>query len=125
EETLDAITCGLETWRDIELRIHGEAIRIDGVGFTAIARLKLLEILRDKALSVGAVLHHQKVVQRVEEIDDADLVIGADGVNSLIRRTFEREFGASIDQFENHFAWFGASRPFDRLTQTFKEVPQG
>jgi len=124
-ETLDAITRGLETWRDIELRVHGESIRIDGVGFTAIARLKLLEILRDKALSVGAVLHHQKMVKNINEIDDADLIIGADGVNSLVRRTFEREFGSSTELFENHFAWFGADRPFDRLTQTFKATPQG
>nr|WP_257215318.1 FAD-dependent monooxygenase [Pusillimonas noertemannii] len=124
-ETLDAITRGLETWRDIELRVHGESIRIDGVGFTAIARLKLLEILRDKALSAGAVLHHKKMVKNINEIDDADLIIGADGVNSLVRRTFEREFGFSTELFENHFAWFGADRPFDRLTQTFKATPQG
>lgn len=125
EETLDVITQGLETWRDIELRVHGESICIDGVGFTAIARLKLLEILRERALSVGAVLHNGKVIQSVQEIDDADLVIAADGVNSLVRRTFERELGSSVDHFQNHFAWFGADRPFERLTQTFKEVSQG
>lgn len=125
EETLDVITRGLETWRDIELRVHGESICIDGVGFTAIARLRLLEILRERALSVGAALHDNKVIQSVREIDDADLVVGADGVNSLVRRTFESELGSSVGQFENHFAWFGAGRPFERLTQTFKEVPQG
>jgi len=125
EETLDAITAGIENWRDIELRIHGERIRIDGVGFTAIARLKLLDILREKALSVGAVLNHQRIIEDIKDIDDADLVIGADGVNSLVRRTFEEQFGTSVDYFQNHFAWFGATRPFDYLTQTFKRVPQG
>lgn len=95
------------------------------MGFTAIARLKLIEILHDRALSVGATLYNHKVIKSVQEIDDADLVIGADGVNSLVRRTFERELGSSSKLFENHFAWFGADRPFERLTQTFKEVPQG
>lgn len=125
EETLEAITAGIESWRDIELNIQRQCIKIDGVGFTAIARLKLLEILRDKALSVGVVLHHQRVIEDIKDIDDADLVIGADGVNSLVRRRFEKQLGTNVDYFKNHFAWFGATRPFDRLTQTFKSLPQG
>ncbi|MCI2809686.1 FAD-dependent monooxygenase [Eoetvoesiella caeni] len=125
EETLDAITKDLESWRDIELRIHGQIIHIDGVGFTGIARLKLLEILSQKALSVGAILCHQRVIENLGEIDDADLIIGADGINSLVRRTHEESFGTTIDHFENRFAWFGATRAFGHLTQTFKEVPQG
>ncbi|MDX3894615.1 FAD-dependent monooxygenase [Pusillimonas sp.] len=125
EETLDAITQGLEKWRDIELRIHGERIVIDGVGFTAIARLKLLEVLRQKALSVGAILTNRQAVKNLKELDDADLIIGADGVNSVVRKTFEEGFGTSLEYLQNHFAWFGATRPFKHLTQTFKEVSQG
>ncbi|WP_439672405.1 Salicylate hydroxylase [Cupriavidus necator] len=124
-ETLDMINYGLETWRDIELRIHGQAIRIDGVGFTAIARLKLLEILRQRAESVGAVLINNRIITSLDELDAADLVIAADGVNSLVRRTHEQAFGTRIDYLDNRFAWFGATRSFDRLTQTFKKLPQG
>ncbi|ODV42038.1 monooxygenase [Cupriavidus sp. UYMMa02A] len=124
-ETLDMINCGLETWRDIELRIHDQAIRIDGVGFTAIARLKLLDILRQRAESVGAVLINNRIITSLDELDAADLVIAADGVNSLVRRTHEQAFGTRIDYLDNRFAWFGATRPFDRLTQTFKKLPQG
>jgi len=123
EETLEAITQGLEKWRDIEIRIHGERIVIDGVGFTAIARLRLLDILRERALAVD--LHHQCVVKDIKEIDDADLVIGADGVNSLVRQACEQDFGSSIEYLNNHFAWFGATRAFPRLTQTFKAAPDG
>ncbi|NYE23920.1 FAD-dependent monooxygenase [Pigmentiphaga litoralis] len=124
-ETLALIVSGLETWQDIELRIHGQTIRIDGVGFTAIARLKLLEILRQRAESVGAVLINSRVIGSLGDMGDADLIIGADGVNSLVRRTHEAAFGTQIDYFDNRFAWFGATKPFDRMTQTFKRSPQG
>lgn len=125
EETLALITAGLEKWTDIELRVHGERIRIDGVGFTAIARLRLLEILRQRALSVGAELINSRVVSSLDELGDADLVIGADGVNSLVRRSHEAAFGTKIELLSNRFAWFGATRAFDYLTQTFKKLPEG
>ncbi|MGN5478099.1 hypothetical protein ACTMU2_17320 [Cupriavidus basilensis] len=66
------VSRGLETWRDIELRIHAQAIRIDGVGFTAIGRLKLLEILRQRAESVGAVLINNRIVTSLDGLDSTD-----------------------------------------------------
>jgi 2-polyprenyl-6-methoxyphenol hydroxylase-like FAD-dependent oxidoreductase len=124
-ETLPLITAGLETWSDIEVRIHGEAIRIDGVGFTAIARLRLLQILRQRAESVGATLINGRLIQRLDELGEADLVIGADGANSLVRRTHEAAFGTDVTMLDNRFAWFGTPKVFKYLTQTFKALPQG
>src|SRR5215475_13615431 len=38
-ELVQAISRGLESWQDIEIRVGGERIRIDGIGFTAIGRI--------------------------------------------------------------------------------------
>jgi 2-polyprenyl-6-methoxyphenol hydroxylase-like FAD-dependent oxidoreductase len=124
-ETHAAILPHLETWDDITLDLCATRVIIDGIGFAAIGRLKLLELLQQRARSVGVEPCYRRTIARIYELGDADLVIGADGVNSLVRRTFAPAFGSTITEFTNRFAWFGAARPFATLTQTFRESELG
>lgn len=119
EETYAAIVPHMESWNDITLNHRGARIAIDGVGFAAIGRLKLLQLLQARVRSVGVEPQYRRVVKSLDELDDADLVVGADGVNSLVRRTHEAAFGATVKLLTNRFAWFGTSKRFDTLTQTF------
>ena len=73
---------------------------------------------------MGSNRQYGRVVQSLDEID-ADLIVGADGANSVIRRFGQQCFGTSIDQFSNRFAWFGTRARFDALTHTFIETPHG
>ena len=124
-DTHGAVSRELEAWSDIELRHRGTAVRIDGVGFTALGRLRLLRILRDRARAAGVEPVHGRVVADLAELDGFDLVVGADGVNSLVRRSHEEAFGATVRLLTNRFAWFGAPVAFERLTQTFRATPLG
>lgn len=124
-ETYQAIVPALETWQDITLNHRGETIRIDGVGFAAIGRLDLLQLLQERARSVGVEPTYRRTVASFNELGEADLVIGADGVNSLVRRREEGAFGTSASLLSNRFVWFGTTRPFETLTQTFKTTAAG
>lgn len=124
-DTYAAITPHMESWSDITLVHRNERIAIDGIGFAAVGRLTLLQLLQERARAVGVAMDFERPVRSLDELDDADLVVGADGVNSLVRRTFADAFGASLTYLANRFAWFGTTAAFDTLTQTFRHTPIG
>jgi len=125
EETFAAIAPQMESWDDMTLVHRNERVVIDGIGFAAIGRLKLLQLLQQRLRSVGLAPEFSRTVASLDEFGDADLVVGADGVNSLVRRSLADEFGASVTYLANHFAWFGTAQPYDTLTQTFRHTPIG
>jgi 2-polyprenyl-6-methoxyphenol hydroxylase-like FAD-dependent oxidoreductase len=124
-ETVGAIMPYMEAWRDIKLVHRGEAIVIDGVGFSAIGRLEFLRLLQERVSGAGVVARYGTLVKSTDELSGFDLIVGADGANSLIRRSFEGDFKTSLAYLDNKFIWYGTSQPFDALTQTFVETELG
>jgi 2-polyprenyl-6-methoxyphenol hydroxylase-like FAD-dependent oxidoreductase len=122
-ETYQALAPALETWNDSIIVLHGETIRIDGIGYAGIGRLRLLAILQARAVSVGVVPLYGRRIEHLEELGDADLIVGADGINSVVRRG--RDFGTSIGHFSNRFAWYGTPKRFDALSHTFIATEHG
>jgi len=119
-ETHALITPQMERWRDITLSLAGEEVTLDGIGFAAIGRLELLQILQRRAIEVGVELRFNHDLDSLAGLEEqADLIIGADGLNSLLRRSDEAAFAPGLDYSNNYFAWFGTPRSFATLTQTF------
>ena len=125
EATYSAIAPHMESWNDITIVHRGERVTIDGIGFSAIGRLRLLQLLQARARSVGVEPLYNRPVKDLGELGNVDLIVGADGVNSLVRRSNENRFGASVRLLTNRFAWFGTSKRFETLTQTFVETDAG
>jgi benzoate-CoA ligase family protein len=123
-ETHELVTPLMERWRNMTLNLPDGQVTLDGIGFSAIGRLELIEILRRRADALGVEMRFSHPVTRLDDLQ-GDLIVGADGLNSLVRRSLEAEFAPTIEHFSNHFAWFGAERPFDTLTQTFVKIGKG
>src|SRR5262249_25031885 len=101
------------------------AIPIDGIGFSAIGRLELLQLLQSRARAVGVDPEFRRVVRSLDELGAPELVVGADGLNSLVRTTHAKAFGAQVHYLDNKFAWYGTTKRFETLTLTFVRTPEG
>jgi 2-polyprenyl-6-methoxyphenol hydroxylase-like FAD-dependent oxidoreductase len=124
-ETVDAIAPRMQSWKNITLNLRGESVEIDGVGFSSIGRLDLLTILQQRVRSAGVTPRYDTPIQSLDQLTGYDLIVAADGLNSLVRRTFENEFGASVSHSSNKFAWYGTGKRFETLSQTFVETELG
>ncbi len=127
EETYTAITDNFAHWDDIDIHVRGRTITSGGHGFSGIARKSLLQILQRRAEALGVQLHFREEIPDVGALQaqGADLIVAADGVNSVVRRTYPDAFGAQLDVRTNRYIWLGTSRLFDAFTFIFVETPTG
>ena len=121
-QTYDLVTPAMEQWTDLTVVHRGTSVVIDGIGFAAIGRLRFLELLQSQAESVGIKPEYRRAVAP-EDLKGCDLVVAADGANSFIRSL--ADFGTAVAPLSNRFAWYGTTRPFRTLTQTFVQNEHG
>ena len=121
-QTYDLVTPAMEQWTDLTVVHRGTSVVIDGIGFAAIGRLQFLNLLQRQAASVGIEPEYRRTVAP-EDLKGCDLVVAADGANSFIRSL--ADFGTAVAPLSNRFAWYGTTRPFRTLTQTFVQNEHG
>ena len=124
-ETVDAIAPHMESLENITLNLQGGSVAFDGVGFSSIGRLELLQFLQQRALDVGVTPRFDTQIHGIDQLNGHDLIVAADGLNSLVRRAYEGDFGTSLSYSSNKFVWYGTSKRFDTLSQTFVKTDRG
>ncbi len=125
EESYIAITDTFAQWDAIDVHYRGARVSSRGHRFSAISRKALLGLLQDRARELDVELTFERELEDLGSLSDADLVVGADGVNSLVRRLYADELGANVDQHGTKFAWFGTDLVFDAFTFIFHETEHG
>jgi anthraniloyl-CoA monooxygenase len=114
------ITDTFARWNRLDIRFRGRELRSTGHSFSAIARTRLLEILQRRCRALGVELEFRA---EVGELPDADLLVGADGANSFVRRM--GDFGTTVEPEGSKYVWFGTDLVFDAFTFIFKETEHG
>jgi len=119
------IETSMERWPMQRLVHRGERVEVDGNGFSAVGRLALQEVLQRLCRRTGVKIGYGRAISSLDELAGADLVVGADGSNSLVRNALAAQFVPSVEVLTNRFAWYGTAQPFECLTLTFRESQHG
>ncbi len=114
-------------WDDIALHHRGQRLVSTGHGFCGIGRRRLLLILQDRARELGVDLRFETPVADPEDLmAQHDVVVAADGINSVTRTHFESEFAPNRDLRRCQFVWLGTNQKFDdAFTFIFEPTPNG
>lgn len=115
----------LESWPMQRIVHRDQRIDIDGNGFSAIARLQLNGLLQALCRAAGVNLSFGRRIESLAQLGAADLIVGADGLNSVVRQTLHDRFKPRVQWLSNKFAWYGTSQLFDCLTLTFRTNEHG
>ena len=122
-----AIRSNFAYWDDIAVVQGGVRTVSGGHGFAGIGRKTLLIILQARARELGVELRFETEFKTAEEYRaQYDLVVAADGLNSVVRREYESVFQPDIDTRKCKFVWLGSHARFDdAFTFIFEKTAHG
>ena len=114
-------------WDDIALHHQGQKLVSSGHGFCGIGRKQLLLLLQERAREQGVELRFETEVHSASAyMDDYDIVVASDGLNSKTRLEFKESFQPDIDVRKCYFMWMGTHQKFDdAFTFIFEKTDKG
>ncbi|TMC96204.1 MAG: bifunctional salicylyl-CoA 5-hydroxylase/oxidoreductase, partial [Chloroflexi bacterium] len=113
-------------WDDIDVHYHGQVLTSGGHGFAAISRQRLLAILRERCEEFGVTIHYREPAPPVAALRSSfDLVVAADGVNSLTRSAHADVFQPLLDVRRARYMWLGTPLVFDAFKFFIAETDIG
>ncbi|RFP88040.1 bifunctional salicylyl-CoA 5-hydroxylase/oxidoreductase [Rhodobacteraceae bacterium 63075] len=114
-------------WDDVALVHQGKRTVSSGHGFCGIGRKQLLLDLQERARELGVEMRFETEVESASAyMDEFDIVVAADGLNSKTRNEFAHVFKPDIDERLCQFVWLGTHQKFnDAFTFIFEKTPKG
>lgn len=117
-ESYAEITRNFHHWDDCDVFFKNRKITSGGHGYCGIGRQKLLNILQARAAALGVrqVFEAEVADDADPRLADADLIVAADGVNSLVRKKYAAHFQPDIDVRKCRYIWLGTHLKLDAFT---------
>ena len=120
-----AMTRDQEVHHAMRIVHRGQAITLANNTFHRMARIDLLRTLREHCSALGIAIEFGRRVDDIDEFDDCDLVVAADGAASVIRTRYREHFDPVLDVRPNLLAWYGTTARFEPLSLVFRENDEG
>ncbi|HEX8221412.1 MAG TPA: FAD-dependent monooxygenase [Chloroflexia bacterium] len=125
-KTYERITENFVIWDAIDVRYRGETVRCGGHVIASISRKLLLNILQERCAELGVNMVFGREIHDLAELDGSyDLLVAADGINSLARRQYEGEFKPRTEMGRARYIWLGGDKVLDAFTFIFHETEHG
>ena len=124
-KTYEQISSHFVIWDAIDVLYRGETLRCGGHVIASIGRRTLLHILQRRCLELGVTLSFGQEIHEMAELPEYDLLVAADGINSVVRRHYAEAFKPKIVQGRARYIWLGAQKILDAFTFIFRENEHG
>ncbi len=123
----EAIRSHFAYWDDIAVVHNGHRTVSGGHGFAGIGRKQMLILLQARARDLGVDMRFETEFRTAEEYrKEYDIVVGCDGINSLVRKEYADAFKPDIDLRKCKFVWLGTHQKFDdAFTFIFEKTEHG
>lgn len=124
-KTFEEISSHFVIWDAIDVHYRDETIRCGGHIIASIGRKQLLNILQRRCDELAIMLKFNSEVQDIANLEDYDLLIAGDGINSVVRKTYASYLKPEITPGKAKYIWLGANKVLDAFTFIFRENEHG
>ncbi len=124
-KSYERITDQFVIWDAIDTYYRGERISCGGHVISSISRKALLGILQARCAELGVEMRFGEEISDLVQLPPYDLLIAADGINSIARRAYSEQFKPTIALGKAKYIWLGAEKVLDAFTFIFCENEHG
>jgi anthraniloyl-CoA monooxygenase len=116
----------VQAWEKVVIVHRDQRVDVGGNHFAGVARITWNRLLQERCRELGVELRFESDVADPRRLQrECDLLVGADGVISAVRDAWKDAFEPTLDARRNRYIWLATAQPFDGLTLTFRQAPEG